>query len=88
MLLKGNTEGKTGKGEGKRKRQWGKLNGDAAQRTTRARTGTEATRKGEDKSDGIRETETPPEDDEGTAGDVPGYKPTPEDLRLREVYGD
>ena len=25
---------------------------------------------------------------EGTAGDNPGYTPTPEDLRLREVYGD
>ena len=27
-------------------------------------------------------------DHEGTAGDVTGYQPTPEDLRLREVYGD
>ena len=25
---------------------------------------------------------------EGARGDVPGYIPTPEDLRLREVYGD
>ena len=25
---------------------------------------------------------------EGTEGDELGYKPTPEDLRLREVYGD
>ena len=25
---------------------------------------------------------------EGESGDVPGYVPTPEDLRLREVYGD
>ena len=25
---------------------------------------------------------------EGASGDVPGYVPTPEDLRLREVYGD
>ena len=25
---------------------------------------------------------------EGERGDVPGYVPTPEDLRLREVYGD
>ena len=25
---------------------------------------------------------------EGTAGDVPGYQTTPEDLRLWEVYGD
>ena len=27
-------------------------------------------------------------DGEGESGDVPGYVPTPEDLRLREVYGD
>ena len=44
--------------------------------------------KGEDKSARSRETETPPEDGEGTAGDVPGYEPTLEDLCLREVYGD
>ena len=44
--------------------------------------------KGEDKSDGGREMDTPPEDGEGTAGDVPGYQPTPEELRLREVYED
>ena len=25
---------------------------------------------------------------EGESGDVPGYFPTPEDLRLREVYRD
>ena len=25
---------------------------------------------------------------EGTEGDNPGYNPTPEDLRLRDVYGD
>ena len=61
---------------------------DAAQRTTRAQTGTEVTGKGENKSARSRETETPPEDGEGTAGDVPGYQPTPEDLRLWEVYGD
>ena len=53
----------------------------------RARTGTEATGKGEDKLAGSRETEMPPEDVEGTAGDVPGYQPTLEDLRIREVYG-
>ena len=28
------------------------------------------------------------DDGEGENGDVPGYAPTPEDLRLREVYGD
>ena len=42
--------------------------------------------KGEDKSAGSRERETPPEDGEGTAGDVLGYQPTPEDLCLQEVY--
>ena len=44
---------------------------DAAQHTTQAQTGTEAIGKGEDKSDRSRETETPPEDGEGTAGYVP-----------------
>ena len=44
--------------------------------------------KGEEKSSGSRETETPPEDGEGKVGDVPGYNPTPEDLRLWEVYRD
>ena len=34
------------------------------------------------------EKETPPEEGEGTAGDKPGYNPTPEDLRLQEVYGE
>ena len=29
-----------------------------------------------------------PEEGEGGSGDMPGYVPTPEDLRLREVYGD
>ena len=29
-----------------------------------------------------------PVEGEGASGDVPGYVPTPEDLRLREVYGD
>ena len=29
-----------------------------------------------------------PEEGEGGSSDVPGYVPTPEDLRLREVYGD
>ena len=47
-----------------------------------------ATGEGEDKSAGDRATTTPPEDGEGTSGDVPGYQPTPEDLHLREVYGD
>ena len=27
-------------------------------------------------------------DGEGESGDEPGYNPTPEDLRLQEVYGD
>ena len=31
---------------------------------------------------------TKTDDGEGENGDVPGYAPNPEDLRLREVYGD
>ena len=60
----------------------------AAKHTTRARTGKTAQGKGKEKSAGNTETETPPEEGEGTAGDMPGYNPTPEDLCLREVYGD
>ena len=74
--------------EGGRKRRRGKPKEDAAQRMMLALTGTKAAGKGKEKSAGSRETETPPEDSKGTAGDVPGYKPSPEDLRLREVYGD
>ena len=43
---------------------------------------------GEDKSAVDRLMTTPPEEGEGTAGDVPEYQPTPEDLCLREVYRD
>ena len=32
--------------------------------------------------------DAPADDGEGEKGDVPGYTPTPEDLRLWEVYGD
>ena len=35
-----------------------------------------------------RNTVTSPVKGKGTAGDEPGYNPTPEDLRLREVYVD
>ena len=87
-LIKENTEGETGKGEGKRKWRQGKPKEDAAQHTTQSQTGTKAPGKGKDKSAGSREMETPPEEGEGMAGDVPGYKSTPEDLRIREVYGD
>ena len=31
---------------------------------------------------------TTPSEGEGMVGDKPGYTPTPEDLHLREVYGD
>ena len=34
------------------------------------------------------EIDTTPEEGQGMAGDFPGYKPTPEDIRLREVHGD
>ena len=85
-LIKGVTEGK---GTGKRKRRRGKpKEGKPAQQTMQARPGRAAQVKGEDKSDGIKETETPPEEGEGTAGDEPGYNLTPEDLRLQEFYGD
>ena len=32
--------------------------------------------------------DAPADNGEGENGDVPGYTPNPEDLRLREVYGD
>ena len=86
--LTGNAEGKLGKGEGKHKRQRGRLKENADPRTTRVRMETEATGKGEDKSAGDRATTTPLEDGEGTAGDVLGYQPTTEDLCLQEVYKD
>ena len=56
--------------------------------TTRARTGKEATGEREDKSAGDRATATQLDDGNGTAGDVPGYQPTPDNLRLQEVYRD
>ena len=46
------------------------------------------TGEGEAKSVGDRATTKLSEDGEGTAGDMPGYKPTPEDLRLWEFYRD
>ena len=51
-----------------------------------ARPGKVAKGNGERKSHG--NTETPPTEGKETAGDEPGYKPTQEDLRLLEVYGD
>ena len=72
LLTKHITEGKTGKGAGKRKRRQGKSREEAAQHKTRAQTGTKAPGKGKDKSAKSRETETPPEQGKGTAGDVPG----------------
>ena len=77
-----------GKGEGNHKHRWGRLKENVVPLTTQARTGTGATGKGEDKSAGGRETETPPDDGEGTAGYIPGYEPTPEDLCLQEVCVD
>ena len=41
---------------------------------------------GDGKAD--RNKATIPVEGEGTARDDPGYNPTPEDLRLQEVYGD
>ena len=62
--------------------------GQPAQHTTRAQPGKAAQGKGEDKSSGSMETEKPPEQGEGTTGDVPGYNPNPEDLRIWEVHED
>ena len=45
---------------------------------------TEETARGGGDADAMGE----PVEGEGASGDVPGYVPTPEDLRLREVYGD
>ena len=81
-------KGENKKGSGKRKRRRGKTKKVAAQHTTRARTGTTAQGKGKEKSAGGRETEKTLEKGEGTAGEVPRYNPTPEDLRIQEVYGD
>ena len=52
------------------------------------RKGRETTGEGETRSDGENTTPEPTKDSEGTAGDVPEYQPTLEDLRLQEVYGD
>ena len=87
-LIKENTEGKKEKGAGNRKRRRGKTKEVATQHTTQAQTGTTAQGKGEENSAGGRETGTTLEEGEGAAGDVPSYKPTPDELRLREVYGE
>ena len=57
-------------------------------RTTRAWKGKETTWEGEAKSAGEKTTPEPSKYSGGTAGDVPGYHPTPEDLRIWEVYID
>ena len=54
---------------------------DEATTTKRKGTNTQAQRRG-----AAYET-AKPEEGEGERGDVPGYVLTPEDLRLREVYG-
>ena len=75
------------KGVGKSKQWQGKAKeGQPAHQTPQARPGKAAKANNEGKAD--RNTETPPEEEEGTAGDEPGCNPTPEDLRLQEVYGD
>ena len=48
------------------------------------RTGTEAPARRKGVSDVTEESA----EGEGARGDVPGYVPTPEDLRLQEFYGD
>ena len=58
--------------------------GQPAHQTPQLLTGKAAKANVEGKAD--RNTETTPVEGEGTARDDPGYNPTPEDLRLREVY--
>ena len=50
--------------------------------TKRTDTETSARRKG------VADVTEESAEGEGARGDVPGYVPTPEDLRLQEVYGD
>ena len=57
----------------------------SAEATTTKRTGTKT--QARQRRGAAAETEKPDEG-EGEKGDVPRYAPTPEDLRLREVYGD
>ena len=59
---------------------------NATPRTTRVRAGREATEEGEAKSYGDKTMTTQSADSEGTAGDMPGYQTTLEDLRLQEFY--
>ena len=74
------------KGMGKRKRRQGKSKGgQPTHQTPRTQPGRAEKERGEGKAS--RNTTTPLEG-EGTVGDEPGYTPTPEDLRLQEVYGD
>ena len=54
-----------------------------AARSTK-RTGTEASGRRKGVADATEESS----EEEGARGDVPRYVPNPEDLRLREVYGD
>ena len=56
---------------------------ERATRSTK-RTGTEASARRKGVADVTEESA----EGEGARGDVPGYVPTPEDLRLREVYRD
>ena len=60
--------------------------GQPTHQTPRAQLGRAAKDIGEGKADG--NTAKTPVEGEGTARDEPGYTPTPEDLRLREVCGD
>ena len=81
---KGDTEGT---GTVKRKRRRGGVKGgQPSHQTPRMRPGRAAKEMGEGKAGG--NTATTPLEGERTAGDEPGYTPTPEDLHLQEVYGD
>ena len=84
MRSKGGTEGI---GTGKLTWRRGKAKGgQPTHQTVQARPGRASKEIGKDKED--RNMATTPVEGEGAAGNEPGYNPTPEDLRLREVYGD
>ena len=79
-------ENTKGMGTGKRKRQREKAKGgQPMQQTPRTQPGRAEKHRGKEEAS---DHTTTPWKGKGTAGDEPGYTPTPEDLRLREVYKD
>ena len=81
------TEGTTGTGKCKRRR--GETKGLQPTQQTQQRPRTQTGREEKERGDGKAGRHmTTPVEVEGMVGNEPGYTPTPEDLRLREVYGD